>query len=124
MNSRETKRIRIYRKGNGCVLVDPGLAILKSDTDFDVVNTTDEDAVVAFDAEAFKPVKGAEAASGMGGGYAGLRYSQRAVVKINKRSAATFRTGDAPRYFEYEVLLLTSGDCAEGNSKPGGFVDP
>jgi hypothetical protein len=41
MNSRETKRIRIYRKENGCVLVDPGLAILKSDTDFDVVNTTD-----------------------------------------------------------------------------------
>ena len=123
MSSRETQRIRIYRKGNGCVLVDPGFAILRQNEDFEIVNGTDEDADVAFDLAAFQPQNDAKTRDAAAS-YTRLRYALRTAVTIGRRSAAIFKTGQGPYYFEYEVRLTTSNDCAEGNSKPGGFVDP
>jgi hypothetical protein len=105
------------------VLVDPGLAILASNTNFVIINGTDEDAEVAFDPEAFQPQKDAQTRDAAAS-YARLRYALRTAVTIGRRSAAAFTTKQGPYYFEYEVRLTTSNDCAEGNSKPGGFVDP
>jgi hypothetical protein len=126
MNGRETDRIRIYQKGNGLVQVDPSPAILRSGQTVAIVNTTDEEAVIGFDPAYISP-------------------SQPVVAEkremLASRARATFVAGDLadipphgardftvvtkrPSYFEYEVLLLGSGRCAEGSSKPGGIVDP
>jgi hypothetical protein len=80
---------------------------------------------VAFAAEAFKPVKGAEAASGRGAAYGGPQVFAKSRREDQQTERGYLQDRRCTRYFEYEVpLVLTSGDCAEGNSKPGGFVNP
>jgi len=123
MNSRETGYIRIYRKGNGCVLVDPGLAILKGEAPFSIVNTTGEIAIVAYDSVAFAPKSACDPSQAECDNARG-KLTLTSFARIASGTAVEFQTKRGPRYFEYEVVLLPSLSCAEGNSKPGGFVDP
>jgi hypothetical protein len=123
MNSRESNRIRIYRKGNGCVLVDPGLVILSSGQTFTIVNTTGETAVVGYDPVAFVPGVD-EPIDRELAKKVGARLVVPNLTRISAAASRVFKAGNGPQYFEYEVLLVESGHCAEGNSKPGGLVDP
>ena len=125
MDGRQTDRIRIIRKGNGLVQVDPSRAILKSRQDFTIVNTTNEDAVLGYDPGAIttRPA-GASRILETFAGQIQQTLVAKSLVEIPAHSSRDFTAGAGPLYFEYDVLLLPSGQCAEGGSKPGGIVDP
>ena len=125
MNGRETTRIRIFRKGNGLVQVDPAPAILKSEQDFTIVNTTDEAAALGYDPDAIKPKAATDAAiEEKYGAKIRATLAARALTSIPAHDSRVFTANGAPRYTEFEVMLLPTGHCAEGASKPGAIIDP
>lgn len=126
MNGRETDRIRIYQKGNGLVQVDPSPAILHSGQTVAIVNTTDEEAVVGFDPAYIKPSQPvADEKHEMLVSRTKTTIVATDLADIPPHGAKDFTVAaKRPSYFEYEVMLLGSGRCAEGSSKPGGIVDP
>jgi hypothetical protein len=94
-------RIRIIRKGNGLVQVLPYPAILASGETFRIVNASGEDAQIIFSSELIQPVKS----------------------NISARRFETYKAGAGPAYVEFDVVL-GSGHCAEGGSRPGAIIDP
>jgi hypothetical protein len=95
-------KIRIIRKRNGLVQAFPSPVILTAGESFTIVNATSEDAVITFDTDVITPKS-----QGIGA----------------RKASAVFTAGAGPDYVEYDVLLK-SGHCAEGNSKPGAIIDP
>jgi hypothetical protein len=125
MNGRETTRVRIFRKGNGLVQVDPSPAVLRPNQDFTIVNTTDEPVALGYDPDLIKPkaVSGSEILEKHA---AAIRATLvvKALAAIPEYGTREFTTGGGPRYTEFEIMLLPSGHRAEGGSKPGAIIDP
>lgn len=94
-------KVRIIRRGNGQVQVNPPIVQLTAGEGFSMLNTTNESAEVEFDREAVLPRQ----------------------HTIPARSTAAFTAGAGPDYVEYDVELAT-GHRAEGNSRPGAIIDP
>ena len=92
-----TRKIWIFRKGNGLVSVHPSPALLKKGEDFAIVNTTNELATVAFP-------------------------SGSQALPIDAGKPITLRAPNQITYVEYDVTV--GGNYAEGASKPGAIIDP